>query len=120
MIVVLFALVWLLLVRPQRKRSVEQRELLTSLEPGDEIISTGGLFGVIQSAEGDELRVEIADGLVVRMARRAVAGLVERDEEPETAAKELESPQTPVESGTEEAEGPHSADGSTDGAPKRS
>jgi preprotein translocase subunit YajC len=61
---------------------VEQRELLGSLEPGDEIVSTGGLFGVIKSINGDELHVEIAEGLVVRMAKRAVAGLVERDEEP--------------------------------------
>jgi preprotein translocase subunit YajC len=83
-IVVLFALFWVLLVRPQRRRGQEQRELLGSLEPGDEIVSTGGLFGVIKSIEGDELHVEIAEGLVVRMAKRAVAGLVERDEEPES------------------------------------
>jgi preprotein translocase subunit YajC len=84
-IVVLFGLFWVLLVRPQRRRGVEQRELLSSLEPGDEIVSTGGLFGVIKSIDGDELHVEIAEGLVVRMAKRAVAGLVERDEEPEGA-----------------------------------
>ena len=82
-IAALFALFWLLLLRPQRKRAMEQRELLESLEPGDEIVSSGGLFGVITSVEGDELHVEVADGIVVRMARRAVAGLVERDEAPE-------------------------------------
>jgi hypothetical protein len=38
---------------------------------------------VIRSIDGDELHVEIADGLVIRMARGAVAGLVERDEEPD-------------------------------------
>jgi preprotein translocase subunit YajC len=80
-IVVLFALFWLFLIRPQRRRANEQRDLLTSLEPGDEIVSTGGLYGVIREVDGDELRVEIADGLVVRMARRAVAGIVERDDE---------------------------------------
>jgi len=85
-VVVLFALFWLLLVRPQRRQAAEQRELIASLEPGDEIVSAGGLYGVIQSLDGDELQVEIADGLVVRMARGAVAGLVERDEEPESAS----------------------------------
>jgi preprotein translocase subunit YajC len=84
-VVVLFALFWLLLVRPQRRQAAEQRELIASVEPGDEIVSAGGLYGVIQSVDGDELQVEIADGLVVRMARGAVAGLVERDEEPESA-----------------------------------
>jgi preprotein translocase subunit YajC len=84
-IVVLVALFWFMLVRPQRRQAVEQRELIASLEPGDEIVSTGGLYGVIRSVDGDELHVEIADELVVRMARGAVAGIVERDEEPESA-----------------------------------
>jgi len=84
-VVILFALFWLLIVRPQRRQAAEQRELIASVEPGDEIVSAGGLYGVIKSIDGDELVVEIADGLVVRMARGAVAGLVERDEEPESA-----------------------------------
>jgi preprotein translocase subunit YajC len=84
-ILLLVALFWLLVLRPQRCQAAEQQELIDSLEPGDEIVSAGGLFGVITSIDGDELHVEIADGLVVRMARGAVAGLVERDEELETA-----------------------------------
>jgi preprotein translocase subunit YajC len=84
-IVVLFVLFWLLLVRPQRRHAAVQRELIASLEPGDEIVSAGGLYGVIQSIDGDELHVEIAEGLVVRMAKGAVAGLVEHDEESEDA-----------------------------------
>jgi preprotein translocase subunit YajC len=79
-VVVLLALFWLLLVRPQRKGARRQQELLANLEPGDEIVSAGGLYGVIQAIDDDELRVEIADGLVVRMARGAVAGIVEHDE----------------------------------------
>jgi preprotein translocase subunit YajC len=84
-VVVLFAVFWLLIVRPHRRQAAEQRVLIASVEPGDEIVSAGGLYGVIQSIDGDELLVEIADGLVVRMARGAVAGLVERDEEPESS-----------------------------------
>ena len=79
----LFGLFWLVLVRPQRRQAAEQRELIASLEPGDEIVSAGGLYGVIKTIDGDELHVQIADNLVVRMARGAVAGLVEHDEEPE-------------------------------------
>jgi preprotein translocase subunit YajC len=84
-VVILFGLFWLLIVRPQRRQAAEQRDLIASLEPGDEIVSAGGLYGVIQSIDGDERLVEIADGLVVRMARGAVAGLVELTDEPESA-----------------------------------
>jgi preprotein translocase subunit YajC len=80
-IVVLLALFWIMLVRPQRRRTREQTDLIESLEEGDEIVSAGGLYGVIREIEGETLHVEIADGLVVRMARNAVAGLVEEDEE---------------------------------------
>ena len=91
-IVVLVFLFWLFIVRPQRRQAAAQRELLESLEPGDEIVSAGGLYGVIREIDGDELRVEIADGLVVRMARGAVAGFVEPDEDEEPPIEpELES-----------------------------
>jgi preprotein translocase subunit YajC len=83
LIVALFALVWFVLIRPQRRRSTEQVALIASLEVGDEIVSAGGLYGVIREVEGEELHVEISDGLVVRMARNAVVGIVEQDEEDE-------------------------------------
>lgn len=83
LIVLLFLLVlfWMLLVRPQRARARRQQELIAMLEAGDEIVSTGGLYGTITAVDGDVLHVEIADGLNVRMARRAVAGYVEPEED---------------------------------------
>ena len=89
-IVVLFALFWLLLVRPQRRRTQEQETLIESLEAGDEIVSAGGLYGVITEIEGDALLVEIADGLVVRMAKNAVVGIVEHDDEDQHEGDEHE------------------------------
>jgi len=81
-IVVLLAAFWLLLVRPQRSRARRQQELIRSLEVGDEIVSAGGLYGTIERIEGDDLIVEIAPEIEVRMARGAVAGIVEPDGEP--------------------------------------
>jgi preprotein translocase subunit YajC len=94
LIVLLFLLVlfWMLLVRPQRARARRQQELIGMLEAGDEIVSTGGLYGTITAVDGDVLHVEIADGLNVRMARRAVAGYVEPDDDAEAEPAELESP----------------------------
>ena len=108
-IVVLFGLFWVALLRPQRRRAAVQRALLASLEPGDEIISTGGMFGVIRSIDEEELHVEVSDGVVVRMARRAVAGIVEHDDDEDTKPEEEPhsgdvDPIDPVESGSERAE----------------
>ena len=80
-IVVLFAAFWLLLVRPQRSRARRQQELIRNVEVGDEIVSAGGLYGTIKRIDGDDLTVELAPQIEVRMARGAVAGIVEPDGE---------------------------------------
>ena len=91
-VAVLGVLFWLLLVRPQRAGVRKQQQLLASLDVGNEIVSAGGLYGVIRALDCDDLEVEIADGLVVRMARGAVAGIVEPDEDGPQAHVEAAEP----------------------------
>ncbi|HWN21345.1 MAG TPA: preprotein translocase subunit YajC [Gaiellaceae bacterium] len=90
-IVAMFALLWLLLIRPQRSRLQEQRRLHAEVEVGDEILTAGGLYGHVRElGEEDDLVVEIAPGTEVRMARRAVAAIVPpEDEEDEEEMDEL-------------------------------
>jgi preprotein translocase subunit YajC len=81
-IVAMFALLWLFLIRPQRRRAQVHRELQTRVNIGDEILTVGGLYGnVIEIDEDDDLLLEIAPGTQVRIARRAVAAVVPPDEE---------------------------------------
>jgi preprotein translocase subunit YajC len=80
----MFVLLWLLLIRPQRQRQQKQQQLLTSIEPGDEVLTVGGLYGIVRGIdEEDDLVVEIAEGIQVRIARRAVGGVVKPEEEEE-------------------------------------
>jgi preprotein translocase subunit YajC len=79
-IVVLLALMWLLFIRPQKRRQVAQQQMLQEIEPGVEILTAGGVYGVVRAVEEDELTVEIAPGTNVRLARRAVAGVIPPDE----------------------------------------
>jgi preprotein translocase subunit YajC len=86
-IVLLFAVGWALLIRPQRRRQMVQRQMQEELAPGVEILTAGGLYGFVRSIdENDEVTVEIAPGTNVRVARRAVAAIIP----PEQA--ELEPP----------------------------
>jgi preprotein translocase subunit YajC len=81
-LIAMFVLLWLLLIRPQRKRQLEQQELQASIEVGDEILTVGGLYGYVRELlEDNDLLVEIAPGTNVRIARRSVAGVVELDED---------------------------------------
>jgi len=78
----LFAVLWLVLIRPQKARQRQQQQLLESVAPGDEVLTVGGIYGIVQSIdeEGD-LIVEIAEGIHVRLARRSVATVVKPEEE---------------------------------------
>jgi preprotein translocase subunit YajC len=96
-IVALFVLLWLLLIRPQRKRSQQQMVMQDTLRKGDEIITAGGLHGTVVSIEDDVLEIEIARDIVARLDRRAVAAIVAPEEEqPEEEAEAL--PEKPVSS----------------------
>ena len=90
-IVILFALFWVVVIRPNSRRRRNLSEQIASIEVGDEIVTAGGLYGHVVGAGDDELLVEIAHGVNVRIARRAVAGLVGPDEE-DDEDEELEEP----------------------------
>jgi preprotein translocase subunit YajC len=80
-IVIAFLLIWLIVVRPQRRRQTEQQHMLGDLRVGDEVLTAGGIYGTILELEDDLVTVEIAPNTVVRVARRAIAG-VTREPEP--------------------------------------
>jgi preprotein translocase subunit YajC len=82
-IVALFALLWLFVLRPQRRRSNEQLQMQDSLRVGDEVITAGGIRARVRQLDEEVLNVEIAPDVVVRLDRRAVAALVsEEDDDP--------------------------------------
>jgi len=84
-IIVLFGLLWFVLIRPQRARAQEQQRRLSSVEVGDEILTVGGIYGIVQELEpeeeGGDLVVEIAEGIHVRVSRKGLAMVVKPDED---------------------------------------
>jgi preprotein translocase subunit YajC len=88
LILVLLALLWFMIIRPQRRRQMDAQRLLAALEVGKEIVTAGGLYGKITALDDDEARVEIADGVEVRVAKRAIAGVVSEEGEAEELEEE--------------------------------
>jgi preprotein translocase subunit YajC len=89
-ILVLLLLMWFLLIRPQRRRQMEQQRMIDALRVGQEVVTAGGLYGTVNAVDQDEVRLEIADGLEVRVAKRAIAGIVGGDEEEPAELEESE------------------------------
>lgn len=91
-ILLLLALTYFVLIRPQRRRQKQQSEMLSELKVGSEILTAGGVYGTVRSLGDDELTVEIAPGTSVKLDKRAVAMVVPEDEpEPVTAAADEDS-----------------------------
>lgn len=80
---------WLLIVRPASRRQKQMQQLQASLTPGNRIVLASGLYGTVRSIADDKVQVEIADGVVVDVARGAVAAV---------EAPEVEDSQNPEES----------------------
>ena len=62
-----------LIVRPQRRQMAARRSLIAAVEVGDEVITAGGIYGTVREIEDDVLQIEVADGVVLTLAREAIA-----------------------------------------------
>lgn len=72
-IVVLFALVYFLFLRPRQQRMRQQQTAGRQLSVGDEVMSAGGIYGRVIALDTDEVEVEVAPGVVMTFTRRAIS-----------------------------------------------
>lgn len=89
--VLLLVVMYVLMIRPQRRRQQEQQAMIESADVGDDILTTGGIYGTVTRAEGDDIVVEIVDGLSVHMTRRGIAAVLPPEvDEPSDAIDEAD------------------------------
>ncbi len=106
-IVVVMIVAWLLFIRPQRAKQQQQRSMLENVGPGDEIVTAGGIYGTVRSVADDEVSLEIAPGVEVRVAKRAIGAVIppEEEEEEEEEAEADEDDELDDETDEDELEG---------------
>ena len=75
----IFLVFWLLIIRPQSRRQKALQQLRSSLQPGDQVMLTSGIYGTMRSSDGDRATVEIAPGVVVYVAAAAIASVESAD-----------------------------------------
>jgi preprotein translocase subunit YajC len=71
---------WLMIIRPQRNARRRAAELSSSLDVGDEVVTIGGLYGQIVTIDDRSVELDVAEGVTLRFARRAIAGKAPVDE----------------------------------------
>lgn len=72
-LVAMLLLMWALLIRPQQRKEKEHKAMLSQVEKGDAIVTTGGLHGRVTGVADDVLTVEIAANVRVKLSRAAIA-----------------------------------------------
>ena len=102
------AAMWLIFIRPQRRKQKAQQDMQSELAVGDEILTAGGVYGTVTQIddENDEVRVEIAPNVEIRLARRAIAAqLTEHESEADPAEPDDVSDESAADAGSD-AENP--------------
>ena len=82
------AVFYFLLIRPQQRRARQQRELLQAVDVGDEVVTIGGMYGVVRVVEDNEVVLEVSEGIEVRFLKSAIARRVTEDEYQEEPLEE--------------------------------
>ena len=107
-LLVMFAFLYLLLIRPQRQQQRRHAEMIKELAPGDEVITAGGIYGDVVEVEPDRITLEIAEDVHIEVARRAIASVVPQEDagslDDELEGTTVEEPEPVVEERTEQEE----------------
>jgi len=75
-LVIIFAVFYFMLIRPQMKRSKEHKQLVSQLGKGDEVVTNGGLLGRITAVSESFVTLEVANQVQVKVQRQAVANIM--------------------------------------------
>lgn len=90
--VLMLGVMYVLMIRPQRQRQAQQQSMIEGAQVGDDVLTTGGIYGTISEAEGDDIVVEIASDVTVHMTRRGIAAVLppEAEDELEELVEEID------------------------------
>lgn len=80
-LILIFAIMYFLLIRPQQKKAKEHQAMVKALRRGDQVVTQGGLIGkVVKVKEENELEVEIAEGVKVRVVQSTITQVLNKTE----------------------------------------
>ena len=102
--VLMLGVMYVLMIRPQRRRQAQQQAMIDGAGVGDDVLTTGGIYGTISEVEGDDIVVEIASGVTVHMTRRGIAAVLPPEDEEDEEIEELEDAEEQDESAVTDGE----------------
>ena len=80
-LILIFVIFYFLLIRPQQKKAKEHRAMLEALKRGDKVVTSGGLYGVIESVEKETFTIKLAENVKVKVGKGYIAAVRSGTEE---------------------------------------
>jgi preprotein translocase subunit YajC len=80
-LVLIFVIFYFLLIRPQQKKAKEHKAMLDGLKKGDKIVTSGGIYGLIEEVRPETVTVKIAENVRIKLGKGYVVGFRESDED---------------------------------------
>lgn len=80
-LIIIFAIFYFLMIRPQKKKAQEYKKMLDALKPGDKIMTAGGIYGVIEKVGNNTVTVKIAANTSIKLSKNSVSMLRGETEE---------------------------------------
>ncbi len=77
-LIIIFAIFYFILIRPQQQRQKKHKEMLGSLKVGDKVVTIGGIYGVIRDIKGDVFTLEISKDIKINTTRNAIGSKSEK------------------------------------------
>jgi preprotein translocase subunit YajC len=97
---------YFLIIRPQRRQRQARMELIDSIDVGDEVVTIGGVFGIVKAMDDESMTVEVAPGVDMRFAREAIARKRSYEQYDESEEPEEDEPVPTQDQDTEEEQQP--------------
>jgi preprotein translocase subunit YajC len=77
-LIIIFAIFYFILIRPQQQRQKKHKEMLNSLKVGDKVITIGGIYGIIREIKGDVFTLEISKDIKINTTKNAIGSKREK------------------------------------------
>jgi preprotein translocase subunit YajC len=91
LLLAMFGFMYFLLIRPQRQQQRRHSDLLSSLKPGDEVITAGGIYGEVVQLDAERVMIEIDEDVRIAVARRSITSVVPPEELERLESGEVET-----------------------------
>ncbi|HHY41977.1 MAG TPA: preprotein translocase subunit YajC [Thermoanaerobacterales bacterium] len=82
-LIIIFAIFYFMIIRPQQKREKDRRNMLASLKEGDEVITIGGIYGKILNLKEDVVTLDVGDKIKIKVTRSAIGNVIKKSEKDE-------------------------------------